>query len=172
MPNTKNRKQWIIDRCLHRLKKAILQDISSAKKYTVDELVDNIIEHDPSFNKKYSFWISLRYAQQDFMVEDLFKVKQTLKNFIRAGNRINNDIYSYKNYHELLIELEKIDVNSSITKSEKRDQEKKKAYDESIILKSTEDYEIIISKTFESAKYWGLGTHWCTSLNENYFKSY
>jgi hypothetical protein len=136
--------------------------------------VELFAQYDPTPNKKYLQWMIQCYLKNGYLLEDLIKIPETLDLFNRHKNKLDEDKRDIGKYEHLE------DVWTNIAKykeidllKEKEDEEKIKIYEETDF-----EYEIpgvirILSpKTYKSSKFWGLGTRWCTTMNEHTFENY
>ena len=174
----------IIDEVLSRLlsEAASLDDIYS-KYYSDIEEKDfrDIIKADPTYRTdapekmgQYGKWLLSMFIHGKLKKEDLYKVKEDLTLFdkLKRMRKINkNDIGSYKTLQELYDAVEPYSKDETIvSRHDKKVEAKKdaeKVYEDS-------DWIVIVPHTKEAAQYYGKGTRWCTSADDenNYFDNY
>lgn len=162
-----NRLQWIEKRYGDQIN-ALLK--GSGSKATAKAVIERFASFDPSRNKKYTQWVVKTFVNEGLLLDDGTKVEETLGLFIKHFRAIpanKRDI----NVHATLPDLWDtvapfVGVTAEeLTPSGKeiRRQERKSAYDDSIILADNDDWTVAIPLTDKAAKWWGRGTRWCTT---------
>lgn len=142
--------------------------------------VDHVMKFDPSRGEKYSTWLVQSLLSDGMLADDLPKAKETLELFHANKHRLqkqHRDIGS----HQSLAELWKVVKpfanpkvpDQSATGKERRRRKKDAAHKESVILLDEDDWTVAVPMTEDAAKWWGRGTRWCTSSdNDNVFDEY
>lgn len=125
--------------------------------------INDILNMDPSKNKKYALWIA-RQVNDGFKVED---IRPTVLSFIKNGQRLSKkDIYAYDNLKSLEDALK--DLPQS-----KRAMSKFKKENGAEHLGSIDNYKVIYVYEKAGAVFFGAGTRWCiTQADAEYFNDY
>lgn len=142
-----------------------------------DKVIAYIVNYDPSRNKQYSQWMVHRYLKNEVTLEDMYKAAEYMAVFERAKPRLEKkDINTYKTFGELFVAIRPfIEGNEPVSaNAEKREVRQRMRSDENInVIYDEDDMLIVVPKNIDAAKFWGRGTQWCTSAeNNNMFTSY
>ena len=142
----------------------LLEGIKSARELYLDKIgkenFDDLLEIDPSNNKKYLDWICKEYLNGI----SLDRLKKNISKFDLLANKNlikNKDIYYYKNVEELEDIIEKSPDKSKI------EQEKHTKKTEAKIILDNDHYFIVEPLTWEASKIYGKGTRWCTAQEDS-----
>lgn len=131
----------------------------------------NLLQADPTKNKKYMDWIVVQYLQESINLESL-TIKR-VHSFLSFFNRpkVKNaltyklrNIHSYKSFDLLETTLVPMLGQEAFFTTKEI---KSKA-----LLKEFKNYNIYNLTTFEESRILGKGTGWCTSINEDEFNEY
>lgn len=158
------------------------------QKYYANKLEEDIfyqlIKLDPSYNQdnpnkmgKYGKWIINLYLNKNLKLEDLYKVTDYLKYFIKYYNRIpNKDINIYKTLPDLydaISEFKEAEENGEDIATSKSD-EIRRIKSESEVFYEDSKWLVIIPRSQEASCYYGKGTQWCTAAerSNNMFDKY
>ena len=173
------RAQWIVDNYGTRLVVQARADDTAETAGGVDAaaLVEGLIEADPSPNKAYSTWLAATYARDGFLWEDLPKATETLALFHRWRRRLpadQRDIGRHATLAELWSVVESFKHSEEpVSQNDVERRERDAVYAESRFIYQNGDLIIVSPQTVRAAKWWGRGTRWCTSAeNNNRFATY
>lgn len=135
------------------------------------EVVDTLLQADPSRNQQYIQWIVNQYLSGSFRLEDVSRIKNELTTFEKVKNRLpNKDLNSYT-LSSLYDALESVDTEGGDKSKRQQATEIKKEGTEVLINSGNFIALKILNK--EAAMYYGKGTKWCTAAEENnMFDSY
>jgi hypothetical protein len=183
-----NRHAWSLEMYGYLLAEALRKD-TSAEAREVEKLPEaQIAAHivtlvlekaDPTQNKGMTAWLVRQYAEGNLRLEDLGTANVTLTMFQRYAQRLEisqRDLGQYQSLAAVwesvigFAQAEEQQISSKAQKALDRD----KAYEESRILRQDPDgFAIAVPLTEFAAKWWGRGTRWCTSAeNDNQFWQY
>lgn len=146
---------------------------TSKNQYFIDDLINLLDNADPTPTKKYTEWMYRMYYSQrgKLKLEDLVSVvadKLYLFHNLKTRGKITGaeaDINTYRTPNDF---LDFVEQKSNET-SEKKIQDRGD-YD---VMVDNASVRIIIPKDEASSKFWGKGTRWCTSGdNDNLFDEY
>lgn len=137
----------------------------------------DILEFDPTENKKYLNWVVHRIIAGKIEKEDTYKIPDLLGKFHRAKIKKQLPV-DKRNIHtfEGLPDLYNVTSQIQRTKSDISEEEKDNAYLNSEILYKSEKVMAVVPLTKEASCFWGKGTNWCTAatssnnLFHNYYK--
>lgn len=142
---------------------------------------NKIISSDPTYNQqkpnkmgKYSKWLLKLYGTNNLKLEDLYKATEYLSVFDKYSRRIEvNDINRYKNLPQLYNAVKSF-IEDENQATSKQDELRKIKQQGAEIVFNSEEWEIIIPKTWEASKLYGANTQWCTASrdDDSYFKQY
>jgi hypothetical protein len=142
------------------------------------DLIAYIMSNDPTPKKAFSQWMTVKYIQGGYKLEDIERLSQYLDVFEKAKSRIEKkDINQYKNITELFSVID-VFLKKEVAVSAK--DEKNQEYilmnspENSTIIYDDANLKIVIPLTQAAAIYFGKNTEWCTSAttSRNYFDSY
>ena len=173
---TNKRTQWIIDTYGERLEAQAKSD-DSAPEADAAVLVRTLLAADPTRNKAYGTWLAAAYARAGFLWEDLSKATETLDLFQRWRRRLpaeQRDVGRYATLADLWAAVEPFkDSDAPVSENDAERRERDAVYAETRIIHQDADILIVSPQTERAAKWWGRGTRWCTSAeNNNRFESY
>lgn len=148
--------------------------------FSASSCVALIMSYDPTHNKRFSQWLIETFLRDGFLLEDLGKARETLELFATNQRKLaldQRDIGRFRTLGDLWLVVKRFHQaeieDDSISGKALRRLEKQHAYEQSIVLLDEPDATIAIPTTEEAAKWWGRGTRWCTSAdNENAFYHY
>ena len=175
---------------IEKIKHIYIEKFMSFQKWTKEESLDffdKLIACDPTFSKKYLRWLCDVFLNNGFLEEDIEhennKVFETLNLFSKLQNKLDEKDRILNKYHS-------IGSLWNVIKPYIKDYQEKENYqnqihkDTKIIIRTKEqmktengiitgNFIVINPLTEESAKWWGKGTRWCTSSeNNNMFERY
>lgn len=134
----------------------------------VTVILNGLEQADPTSNKKYTQWLARTYANGGYRFADIRSiVADALVKFEKLKNQrvvtgAESDIGQYSNFDDFLVFINQYDLE------EKQDNKglAKVLVDNSLV-------RIIVPEDEAAAKYYGRGTKWCTSANnDNMFTQY
>jgi len=166
------------------------------EKYPDESLLKQvIISYVNGFNKYHNTW---KYI--DWLLKIVLNHLETSTNVILKPEHIieqikffhvNNNLYNKKNLNglELLSNIsikqsfndinqynfEQLKTANELVKKIKKDREEKIKQQKDVnIVYEDDDYLILVPLSWESSKFWGISTKWCTTLknDDSYFKKY
>lgn len=130
---------------------------------------------------RYSKWILNLYKNKKLLVEDLYKIKETLEYFhdfnkrgILRKNSISTDINKYNTLPSLWSAIKNlIDSNDENTLSNREIEQNIKNEESEKFWENDKCY-VIKLLSHNAACYYGKGTRWCTASKDNatYFNDY
>jgi hypothetical protein len=131
----------------------------------------NLLQADPSQNKKYMDWIAIQFLQESIDLNSLTikKVNAFLSFYDRkkvknALPRTQRDIHFFKTYQKLEETLVPMLGEEQFFTTKEL---KSKA-----LLDEFKNFNAYNLTTFEESRILGKGTPWCTSINEDEFEEY
>lgn len=172
-----NRIDWIVEKFGRTLMTAATF-IHGETYETARDAIENILQADPTHNKKFARWLVDAYIRGDYRTEDCEKAFETLKLFQAHSSKLDQkhrDIGQHSSIGEIWKLVKGFVENAEETQSgkEKRRSERAKAREESLILLEEADVIVAVPLTRFAAIWWGRGTRWCTSMkNAIHFESY
>jgi hypothetical protein len=143
-----------------------------------------IIDADPTTNLdndkmgKFSKWLLGLYKRGELKLEDLYKAKDYLREFIKYRNILEiKDINKYTSLPQLFKAIQNIktEIKSDATILTKQKAAKFIKNGDAEIYYEDSDWLVIIPKTMEASQYFGLNTQWCTASDDeerNVFDTY
>lgn len=139
--------------------------IDRVKSQYPDLNPEEIFSLDPSYNKKFSFWIAEQLSK-GHLKED---IRPTIELFIHNKSRLkteHRDIYKFKDLKDLENLLK--DIGTSKRKSKIKVKDSK-----AVNLGVHDEWEILRIEDKSAAALYGKGTRWCiTQIEANYFENY
>jgi hypothetical protein len=175
---------------IEKIKHIYIEKFMLFQKWTKEESLDffnKLTACDPTFSKKYLRWLCDIFLNHGFLEEDIEyennKVFETLTLFSKLQNKLEEK-------DRILNKYNSIGTLWNVIKPYIKDYQEKEDYnnqihnDTKIIIRTKKQMETengIVSGNFivvnplteESAKWWGKGTRWCTSAdNNNMFNTY
>jgi hypothetical protein len=135
----------------------------------IEKVIDLLYDIDPSSNKKYLYWLYrifsseceyLKYWDDVNWVdvgESLLRLENYPERFKNAG--YSTDIFSYTNSESFISKSESAFLRTNKQNVLKND------------IDLVDDFNgivVLYPSTFEASCYYGRGTRWCTSKQENY----
>lgn len=130
---------------------------------------------DPTKNKQNVLWIAKMYANGEFKLEDVSRLKADLTLFEKVKAKLKNkDLNSYKNLGDLYDALKPFEgapEEELLSGKEKAAAVKSK---DAEVFMDEPGFKVIIPKTHEASCLYGKGTKWCTASKEDttHFESY
>lgn len=131
----------------------------------------NLLQADPTLNKKYMDWISIQFLQDSIDLNGLtikkvnsflsFYDRKKVKNALGYAQR---DIHFFKTYQKL--------EEALIPMLGKEEFLTSKEIKSKALLSSFKNFNAYDLKTFEESRILGKRTPWCTSINEDEFDEY
>jgi hypothetical protein len=138
--------------------------------------VNWFLQWDPSRNKQNTRWLITLYLKNRADLEDYDdSVTEHLRLFAAAKPRLaNKNLDSYPGLGDLWQAVEPFTQGQSVSANdEKRRQDAFfRSPKQTTIVHDDPRLLIVSPKTFESAKFWGVNTRWCTTSAEHTFRSY
>lgn len=151
-----------------------------------------IESQDPSRNKQYVTWMTTRYIKGGIRyLEDMAKTGEALAAYDeikRSGYFRRNqadarlaDIGQFSGYGDLQTFVDRVRSADALTSNnqQKRDEYASKMQalvqsGQAEMVADTDRYRVVIPKTWEASKFFGMGTRWCTASEktEDQFKQY
>jgi len=152
------------------------RNMSDRNKLQPKEIINKIIDADPTKNQQYSLWIIQTYINKGInYLEDLSRVYNALTLFNKFKNKLpinQRDIQKIKKLSELenLVDQFKEVKTGKEVKQNISDEIKKQTK----IIYNGQEGKIIIPLTKEASCYLGQNTRWCTAAteSENMFNDY
>ena len=142
---------------------------------SAQEIVNELRKADPT-GGKYLQWIVNMYVGKQFMLEDISRIHDELKEFTRVRTKLDvKDINQYKTLPQLYAALEPhADTTVKSGKQQKKELSDKLFADgEAKLFYKDDKITVIIPKTRTASCYFGQGTKWCTAgKNNNLFDDY
>lgn len=133
-------------------------------------IVKKLAKADPDLGGKNLVWIARMYAAQQFKMEDLARLKDSISTFFQHRNKLSiKDLNSFKTLDALYDEIEKVE-GKAVDKSKSALEKEAKLKGAEYIVNSPK-FKAILPKTAEAACLYGSGTKWCTT-GELQFKNY
>ena len=135
------------------------------------DVVNKLKQADPDPLGKNLQFIANMYVRQQFKLEDLARLRDSINKFFRMRNTLQiKDLNQIKDLDQLynLIDTEEEQPVAPSVKQQTRDI---KANADRII--DTTNFKVIVPKTEEASCLYGAGTKWCTaSKQDNQFQNY
>ncbi len=130
-------------------------------KHVFREIVDSDPTTKPNKLGVYCKWILNIYRAENLKIEDLYKVTEYLKLYHRFKYKLpihERNIDNIKSLPDLAMIIEPFEtpIPELLSKSENK---------ESAFVKSFENYDLYIPKTYEESRDLGRGTQWCTAAD-------
>jgi hypothetical protein len=131
------------------------------------DLVDLLLGADPTVKKLYAEFIFRCYANREYLVEDVERIRDTLSHFHSNKRRLpvdRRDIGGYPSERDVwavLSEAGLVDTAVLSGKASKRS-DRNRAYLESEVATADGWTMIKLGSAF-AATWWGMGTRWCTT---------
>ena len=151
----------------------LLQRAKNDQRITTDDpqdIVQELSKMDPT-NGKYLHWIVREYVNEHFLSEDVSQVKEVLEQFHKRKQQLDQkDInqYSFRELEDLMDEMKEQEAPTS-----KRQQAQKIKTEGAKVIAQDSSGTIVQLLTEEAANYYGKGTKWCTTAdNDNMFEEY
>ena len=157
----------------NELRKFTSDDISKIKDITAETLLKFF---QGKIHKKYVQWLTNRYINKEFQLEDWRIIRDNLKLFDKVRNKLPaKDINAYKSISDLHRTTEALNLKDTRSNRQKDKEERAQLFKdkEAILFYKDADIKIEIPKSEEAACVLGKGTRWCTSArNHNMFHHY
>jgi hypothetical protein len=141
-----------------------------------EDIFQKLISSDPTSGSdklgKFSKWILKQYQKNGLKLEDLYKVNEYLRTFIKYNDRIEDkNINNYKTINDLYSVVAKFDepdpINIYTKESEKRISEKLINDGEAEIFYNDNKLLVVIPKTRGASCHFGKKTQWCTARDDD-----
>lgn len=144
-----------------------------------DELGDGnflnwLKKYDPTARNKYVKWMSMRYLAGDIKrLEDIpsrisnaLKTYQALqnKNKLKPEHKVINQI---RDIEEVIEQYQEVDTTSKNGVGDKLIVD-----GEAELVFNDDEIRIVVPKTLKASQHFGRNTRWCTTSDDNTFKSY
>lgn len=178
-----NRQDWVVQNLGKKLEKIAQNDSFYRGDRSASAIVANLVKADPE-NGNNIVWIARQYANGQFRMEDLDRIRSNLELFRANKNRMaNRDLNSYPDMRSLLAAIEpfrpKEDPEAQEFLGGLSGQSKGKIEDLAAIPKTrvlikTPNFLVTIPETLDSSKALCKlhgKTEWCTQ-NTDMFKDY
>lgn len=142
------------------------------------EIFNNIVNSDPTPTKKFTGWMAQQWALGDIDNIDLLRnTIEEFNSFLERNKTKKKDIYQYKSFKELKLEVDELNKKGDISVSElENDYE---------IIRDDEKLLVIVPHTHEASRKLGLSkfsyrkcgdgkdSAWCTTYKApNHFNDY
>ncbi|MCS4090104.1 hypothetical protein [Rhizobium sp. BK176] len=141
------------------------------------KIFDVLLDADPTPKKLYAEFVFRCYANREFLVEDVERIRDTLTVFHSNKRRLpveRRDIGGYgseRDVWQVLTEAGLIDASELSGKASKRS-DRNRAYLDSDVFTADGWTMAKLGSAF-AAQWWGLGTRWCTTEKSgNMYHSY
>ena len=122
-------------------------------------------------NGKYLHWIVREYVNGYFLAEDVSQVKEVLEQFHKRKQQLNQKDINQYNFQELEDLMDS--MKEQETPTSKRQQAQKIKTEGAKVVAQDASGTIVQLLTEEAANYYGKGTKWCTTAdNDNMFEFY
>lgn len=152
-------------------------EIGQAMGDDIDSVFAKIVTYDPTKEKESRFkflsWICKVVIEENIKPEDVYKIRDNLKTFMSIQDDIPKD---KRDINQLLTAG---DLDALVAPYQVKFKENKtirqQINEETTFLYNGKLGKILIPKTMRSAQFWGQGTKWCISAEEekdNAFESY
>ena len=139
------------------------------------DVLNKLVECDPTLTKSYSNWIVNSYIKSDekrLFLEDLYKVGKYLELYdkYKKKNLIEKDIFKFKDYKELFKKMTEIGGLGEPTSDENYLLTDKYFINkgEAEVFYDDKNYLVVIPKTYEASKFYANKTEWCTKFPDQY----
>ena len=151
----------------------LLQRAKNDHRITTDDpqaIVQELSKMDPT-NGKYLHWIVREYVNGYFLSEDVSQVKDVLEQFHKRKQQLNQKDINQYNFQELEDLMDEMKEQESPTS--KRQQAQAIKTEGAKVIAQDSSGTIVELLTQEAANYYGKGTKWCTTAdNDNMFGYY
>lgn len=133
---------------------------------------------DPTTKQIYLQWLCNKYAQRDFMLEDLDRICVEVAEFERLKPLIaEKDINRYKSIRDVYIvvqQLNKVEIPLSNRKQAELEEQRWFDENQAKMFYKDDHIKVIVPLTQAAACYFGIGTRWCTAATKtaNHFDNY
>ena len=143
-----------------------------------EEVLDSILEIlediDPDRSKKHVQWLAKQYSNGWFLVEDAYKLKELLENFIRlkpaltrSGKSADINQYRLSELMNTIDDILDVDLGDEVTQSNLQNRQDIKVWYDGPL------GQLVTPLTKSASCEFGRGTKWCTAGERvNYFDSY
>lgn len=149
----------------------VAQVIQAITPSTIDDILQNIEDGDPTNNKQYAQWLTKMYANTNVRLED---IRSTMKEYLTKFEILKrkklikppaNDINRYPSVNNFMDVLDTYDLPEEDVPEVKG---------ESTEVHKDADVRVIVPEDESAACYYGRGTRWCTAATQgsNYFNQY
>ena len=164
-----DRAEFIATQMKSKIEAAAQQDLGQPADAVA--VVDQLKQADPDPQGKNLQFIANMYVRQQFKLEDLARLRDSIAKFIKMRNTLQiKDLNQIKDLDQLynLIDTEEEQPVATSAKQQTRDV---KANADRII--DTPNFKVIVPRTEEASCLYGAGTKWCTAgKQDNQFKNY
>ena len=151
----------------------LLQRAKNDHRITTDDpqdIIQELSKMDPT-NGKYLHWIVREYVNGYFLSEDVSQVKGALEEFQKRKQQLDQkDInqYNFQELEDLMDEMKEQEAPAS-----KRQQAQAIKTEGAKVIAQDSSGTIVQLLTEEAANYYGKGTKWCTTAdNDSMFEDY
>lgn len=170
---TEDKSEFVVQQFGEKLLAAASEQEAAVPK-KADALVKKLIKADPD-NGKNLVWIARMYANKQFKLEDIARLKKEIETFNKVRKHLQvKDLNAYKNLTDLYAALEPhsdkpAEPTVSVKDRKAAEREAKRA--DADFLVDTPNFKALIPKSFNAARTYGAGTKWCTT-GEHQYKRY
>lgn len=138
-------------------------------------VVKFIYDSDPTPQKKYAQWMVDRYAKLTCEIYDIREMKDQLalhRELVLAHRLPNADINSLRTPGDLWTLLQPFMTGEEPVSADDESRKKFLSPELTHVIHYEPDFYIVAPQTYESERYWGSRTNWCTVASEVHFNSY
>ena len=131
----------------------------------------NLLQADPTQNKKYMDWIAIQFLQESIDLDQLtikkvnsflsFYDRKKVKNGLPTKLRDIHFFKTYQNFEKTIVPM--LGEEQFFTTKEIKSKS---------LLETFRSFNAYNLTTFEESRILGKGTSWCTSINEDEFEDY
>lgn len=125
---------------------------------------DQLVQADPSQQKKYVSWLCRLYLSGKLKTEDLYKATQYL-DVLNRGKVKGVDVNRFKSLPELFDAVEP--YLEKLSQGELDNKHRQKIDKETKVIYFGPEGRILSPETKESSQFWGRGTQWCTAADKH-----
>lgn len=143
-------------------------DSSAKQKLSAIALVKLLRDKiDPTKTKQHIVWIAKMYANKQFRLEDVARLKSDLTLFDKVRSKLKNkDLNQYKTLGDLY------DALSPFENTPEEDLLSNKAKIAAVksdvkVFIDEPDFKVVIPETHEASCFYGAGTKWCTTGHDS-----
>jgi hypothetical protein len=131
-----------------------------------DEVFDLLFKADPTPKKIYVDFVLRCYSNREFLVEDIERIADTLTVFHANKRRlpvVQRDIGTYASERDVWATLSNAGIGEEVESGKEiKRSDRNRAHLESEVI-HVHGWTMAVLKTAFSARWWGIGTRWCTT---------